>query len=175
MQRDRDRYQDRGETDKKRDSFSRMIHKYTEWYHPKKLNHPIFQCHAYFNIFNPSSAREKEFGLLNLELMSKEFYLFEKHRCKNYIVQLNDGFSIAAQKMCLYTSLNYNNCCCVSVYCGICHTDVHFSDGSMTVGPWATKWPIVPGHELAGVATKVRIPPSGLLHLVMSWPEWPPR
>ncbi len=44
----------------------------------------------------------------------------------------------------------------VSVYCGICHTDVHFSDGSMTVGPWATKWPIVPGHELAGVATKVK-------------------
>jgi hypothetical protein len=24
------------------------------------------------------------------------------------------------------------------------------------VGPWATKWPIVPGHELAGVATKVK-------------------
>jgi Alcohol dehydrogenase GroES-like domain len=48
----------------------------------------------------------------------------------------------------------YRRFLCVAVYCGICHTDVHFADGSMT-GPWATKWPIVPGHELAGIATKV--------------------
>ena len=54
-----------------------------------------------------------------------------------------------------------------SVYCGICHTDVHFSDGSMTTGPWATKWPIVPGHELAGLATKVR--PNILLQ--RTWPR----
>lgn len=40
-------------------------------------------------------------------------------------------------------------------YCGICHGDVLWGKGFIKHGPWATKWPIVPGHELAGVVTKV--------------------
>lgn len=38
-------------------------------------------------------------------------------------------------------------------YCGICHTDVHLAYNE--VGN--SKYPIVPGHELAGVVTKVSI------------------
>lgn len=34
-------------------------------------------------------------------------------------------------------------------YCGICHTDVHFANNDMG----STKYPVVPGHELAGVVT----------------------
>jgi len=37
------------------------------------------------------------------------------------------------------------------LYCGICHTDVHFKKNDLG----GTKYPIVPGHELAGVVTKV--------------------
>jgi len=36
-------------------------------------------------------------------------------------------------------------------YCGICHTDVHFSGNDLGT----THYPIVPGHELAGVVTAV--------------------
>jgi len=36
-------------------------------------------------------------------------------------------------------------------YCGICHTDVHFANNDMG----STHYPIVPGHELAGVVTAV--------------------
>jgi len=36
-------------------------------------------------------------------------------------------------------------------YCGICHTDVHFANNDMG----STRYPIVPGHELAGVVTAV--------------------
>merc|ERR1712130_1032855 len=36
-------------------------------------------------------------------------------------------------------------------YCGICHTDVHFAEKTSAI----TKYPLVPGHELAGVVTKV--------------------
>ncbi len=36
-------------------------------------------------------------------------------------------------------------------YCGICHSDVHFANNDMGV----TMYPCVPGHELAGVVTKV--------------------
>jgi len=36
-------------------------------------------------------------------------------------------------------------------YCGICHTDVHFGNDDMGI----SKWPLVPGHELAGVVTAV--------------------
>jgi len=36
-------------------------------------------------------------------------------------------------------------------YCGICHTDVHFANNDMG----STKYPVVPGHELAGVVTAV--------------------
>ena len=36
-------------------------------------------------------------------------------------------------------------------YCGICHTDVHIANNDMG----NTKYPCVPGHELAGVVTKV--------------------
>eukprot|EP00091_Calanus_sinicus_P013398 TRINITY_DN29754_c0_g1_i1.p1 TRINITY_DN29754_c0_g1~~TRINITY_DN29754_c0_g1_i1.p1 ORF type:complete len:118 (-),score=42.08 TRINITY_DN29754_c0_g1_i1:168-521(-) len=36
-------------------------------------------------------------------------------------------------------------------FCGICHTDVHYADPNSQV----TKYPLVPGHELAGVVTKV--------------------
>lgn len=37
------------------------------------------------------------------------------------------------------------------LYCGICHTDVHFGNDDLGMG----KWPLVPGHELAGVVTQV--------------------
>lgn len=37
------------------------------------------------------------------------------------------------------------------LYCGICHTDVHISHNETG----STQYPIVPGHELAGVVTKV--------------------
>eukprot|EP00088_Acartia_fossae_P005372 TRINITY_DN1236_c0_g1_i1.p1 TRINITY_DN1236_c0_g1~~TRINITY_DN1236_c0_g1_i1.p1 ORF type:complete len:377 (-),score=117.63 TRINITY_DN1236_c0_g1_i1:39-1118(-) len=36
-------------------------------------------------------------------------------------------------------------------YCGICHTDVHFANNDMG----STKYPCVPGHELAGVVSAV--------------------
>merc|ERR1719342_429715 len=36
-------------------------------------------------------------------------------------------------------------------FCGICHTDVHYADPNSTL----TKYPLVPGHELAGIVTKV--------------------
>ena len=36
-------------------------------------------------------------------------------------------------------------------YCGICHSDVHFAENFSG----STKYPIVPGHELAGVVTEV--------------------
>ena len=36
-------------------------------------------------------------------------------------------------------------------YCGICHTDVHIANNDMM----STKYPCVPGHELAGVVTAV--------------------
>jgi len=36
-------------------------------------------------------------------------------------------------------------------FCGICHTDVTFADPNTPI----TKYPLVPGHELAGVVTKV--------------------
>lgn len=36
-------------------------------------------------------------------------------------------------------------------FCGICHTDVHFGNDDMGMA----KWPLVPGHELAGVVTQV--------------------
>ena len=36
-------------------------------------------------------------------------------------------------------------------YCGICHTDVHIANNDMM----STKYPCVPGHELAGVVTRV--------------------
>ena len=37
-------------------------------------------------------------------------------------------------------------------YCGICHTDVHFARDPMTM---PIPFPLVPGHEIAGVVTKV--------------------
>lgn len=36
-------------------------------------------------------------------------------------------------------------------YCGICHTDVHVANNDFR----STKYPCVPGHELAGIVTKV--------------------
>ena len=36
-------------------------------------------------------------------------------------------------------------------FCGICHTDVHYAKNDFG----NTKWPLVPGHELAGIVTKV--------------------
>ena len=36
-------------------------------------------------------------------------------------------------------------------FCGICHTDVHFADPNSPIA----KYPLVPGHELAGIVTKV--------------------
>jgi len=40
------------------------------------------------------------------------------------------------------------------VYCGICHTDVHYADPKSPL-PRPTLYPLVPGHELAGIVTKV--------------------
>ena len=40
----------------------------------------------------------------------------------------------------------------VTVYCGICHTDVHYAENKRGT----TKFPLVPGHELAGIVTKVQ-------------------
>jgi uncharacterized zinc-type alcohol dehydrogenase-like protein len=37
------------------------------------------------------------------------------------------------------------------LYCGICHTDVHYANNDMG----NSKWPLVPGHELAGEVTAV--------------------
>jgi len=37
------------------------------------------------------------------------------------------------------------------LYCGLCHTDVHYVKNQMG----NTNYPLVPGHELAGVVTKV--------------------
>ena len=37
-------------------------------------------------------------------------------------------------------------------YCGICHTDTHFARDPM---PMPVPFPLVPGHEIAGVVTKV--------------------
>ena len=36
-------------------------------------------------------------------------------------------------------------------FCGICHTDVHFANNDLGI----TKYPCVPGHEIAGVVTRV--------------------
>ena len=36
-------------------------------------------------------------------------------------------------------------------YCGICHTDVHLAHNDLG----STRYPIIPGHELAGVVTAV--------------------
>ena len=36
-------------------------------------------------------------------------------------------------------------------YCGVCHSDVHIADNELG----RTKYPCVPGHELAGVVTRV--------------------
>jgi uncharacterized zinc-type alcohol dehydrogenase-like protein len=50
-------------------------------------------------------------------------------------------------------------------FCGICHSDVHLARNAMMPkdSPWATKYPIVPGHELAGVVTEV-----GLYYTVLA-------
>jgi uncharacterized zinc-type alcohol dehydrogenase-like protein len=37
------------------------------------------------------------------------------------------------------------------LYCGICHTDVHFALNHLG----GVKYPIVPGHELVGKVTEV--------------------
>ena len=37
-------------------------------------------------------------------------------------------------------------------YCGICHTDVHYVMDDM---PMPVPFPLVPGHEIAGVVTQV--------------------
>ncbi len=37
------------------------------------------------------------------------------------------------------------------MYCGICHTDVVYAENKRG----NTKFPLVPGHELAGIVTKV--------------------
>ena len=36
-------------------------------------------------------------------------------------------------------------------YCGVCHSDVHMAGNELGM----TKYPCVPGHELAGVVTRV--------------------
>ena len=37
------------------------------------------------------------------------------------------------------------------LYCGICHTDVHFALNHLG----GVKYPIIPGHELVGKVTEV--------------------
>ncbi|MFI5844665.1 NAD(P)-dependent alcohol dehydrogenase [Catenuloplanes sp. NPDC051500] len=44
------------------------------------------------------------------------------------------------------------------LYCGICHTDLHY------VGPWGRDYPVVPGHELVGRVTETG--PSVTTHAV---------
>ena len=39
------------------------------------------------------------------------------------------------------------------LFCGVCHGDVDYSDDAMGV----SFYPIVPGHEIAGIVTKVGI------------------
>lgn len=39
-------------------------------------------------------------------------------------------------------------------FCGICHTDVHIAENEFAE-LMPTKYPCVPGHELAGIVTKV--------------------
>ena len=39
-------------------------------------------------------------------------------------------------------------------FCGICHTDVHVANDDMGADN-PTSYPCVPGHELAGIVTKV--------------------
>ena len=39
-------------------------------------------------------------------------------------------------------------------FCGICHTDVHFANNDLGI----SQYPMVPGHELAGIVTKVGLP-----------------
>ena len=34
-------------------------------------------------------------------------------------------------------------------YCGVCHTDLH------SIGKWGQEFPLVPGHEIAGVVREV--------------------
>ena len=36
-------------------------------------------------------------------------------------------------------------------YCGICHTDIHIANNDFGT----IQYPVVPGHEIAGVVTKV--------------------
>ncbi len=36
-------------------------------------------------------------------------------------------------------------------FCGICHTDVHIANNDLGT----TQYPCVPGHELAGIVSKV--------------------
>ena len=36
-------------------------------------------------------------------------------------------------------------------YCGFCHTDLHFANNDWGL----TQYPVVPGHEVAGIVTKV--------------------
>ena len=40
-------------------------------------------------------------------------------------------------------------------YCGVCHSDVHmgYDDLGLNMSPF----PLVPGHELAGIVTKVKL------------------
>jgi len=44
-------------------------------------------------------------------------------------------------------------------FCGVCHSDMHFARGDMTgmagMIPLSKKYPMVPGHELAGVVSAV--------------------
>ncbi len=44
------------------------------------------------------------------------------------------------------------------LYCGVCHGDVDFAANAMG----GTIYPIVPGHEIAGIVTKVRSQPVSL-------------
>ena len=57
----------------------------------------------------------------------------------------------------LYNCLQRNTCGPDDVtidikYCGICHTDVHFARDPL---PMPVPFPLVPGHEVAGVVSKV--------------------
>ena len=41
------------------------------------------------------------------------------------------------------------------LFCGICHSDVHIASGASSAVTGKVEYPIVPGHELAGVVTMV--------------------
>ncbi len=68
-----------------------------------------------------------------------------------FLLQLS-SYSFFAQKMVIKRGEADDSSLELDVlYCGVCHGDVDFCNNAMG----STIYPIVPGHEIAGVVTKV--------------------